>query len=82
MRGRRLSIREGARGGYRGIDRADVHFPFGHGLGYATFELEVLEVTAGGRHRGAAPRVRSRRISSRAGHGSEPSRLLAFEKRF
>jgi hypothetical protein len=38
---------EGVRGGYRGIDRADVHYPFGHGLGYATFELEVLEVTAG-----------------------------------
>ena len=38
---------EGVRGGYRGMDASDVHFPFGHGLGYSTFELDVLEVTGG-----------------------------------
>ena len=73
---------EGVRGGYRGIDRADVHFPFGHGLGYSTFELEVLEVTAG------AVTAVLRHVSGPGGsavvqvYGSEPSRLLAFEKRF
>ena len=73
---------EGVRGGYRGIDRADVHFPFGHGLGYATFELEVLEVTAG--HVTAV----LRHVAGPGGsavvqvYGSEPSRLRAFEKRF
>ena len=35
-----------------------------------------------GRHRGAAPRRRSRRLGSGAGLRLEPSRLLAFEKRF
>ena len=70
------------RGGYRGIDRADVHFPFGHGLGYATFELEVLEVTAGD------VTAVLKHVSGPGGsavvqvYGSEPSRLLAFEKRF
>ena len=39
---------EGVRGGYRGIDRADVHFPFGHGLGYASFELVDVAATGGG----------------------------------
>ena len=39
---------EGVRGGYRGIDRADVHFPFGHGLGYSTFELVGVAATGGG----------------------------------
>ena len=73
---------EGVRGGYRGIDRADVHFPFGHGLGYASFELEVLEVTAGD------VTAVLRHVSGPGGsavvqvYGSEPSRLLAFEKRF
>ena len=73
---------EGVRGGYRGIDRADVHYPFGHGLGYATFELEVLEVTAGD------VTAVLRHVSGPGGsavvqvYGSEPSRLLAFEKRF
>ena len=38
---------EGVRGGYRGMDASHVHFPFGHGLGYSTFELDVLEVTGG-----------------------------------
>ena len=37
---------EGVRGGYRGIDRADVHYPFGHGLSYTTFEL--VDVVARG----------------------------------
>ena len=73
---------EGVRGGYRGIDRADVHFPFGHGLGYATFELEVLEVTAGD------VTAVLRHVAGPGGsavvqvYGFEPSRLLAFEKRF
>ena len=63
------------RGGYRGIDRADVHYPFGHGLSYATFELEVLEVTAGD------VTAVLRHVAGPGGsavvqvYGSEPSRL-------
>jgi hypothetical protein len=38
---------EGVRGGYRGMDASDAHYPFGHGLGYAIFDLDVLEVTGG-----------------------------------
>ena len=73
---------EGVRGGYRGIDRADVHYPFGHGLSYATFELEVLEATAGD------VTAVLKHVAGPGGsavvqvYGSEPSRLLAFEKRF
>ena len=39
---------EGVRGGYRGIAAADVHYPFGHGLGYAAFELVDVAATGGG----------------------------------
>ena len=59
-----------------------MHYPFGHGLGYATFELEVLEVTAGD------VTAVLKHVAGPGGsavvqvYGSEPSRLLAFEKRF
>ena len=82
LRGRRLPHTEGVRGGYRGIDRAGVHFPFDHGLGYATFELEVLEVTAGD------VTAVLKHVAGPGGsaivqvYDSSTSRLLALEKRF
>jgi len=45
-----LVYREGVNVGYRGFDAAGVEpcFPFGHGLGYTTFEYESLSLTSDG----------------------------------
>jgi len=44
-----LDYAEGARIGYRGYDEAGAEplFPFGHGLGYTTWEYEELSVPTG-----------------------------------
>ncbi|WP_434589075.1 beta-glucosidase [Streptomyces sp. A5-4] len=58
-----LHYAEGVFIGYRAWDRAGVApaYPFGHGLGYTTWEYESLEATP------AAVRVRVRNTGSRAG---------------
>jgi beta-glucosidase len=45
-----LVYREGVNVGYRGFDAAGVapRFPFGHGLGYTSFEYESLSLTSDG----------------------------------
>jgi beta-glucosidase len=45
-----LVYREGVNVGYRGFDAAGVEprFPFGHGLGYTTFEYDSLSLTSDG----------------------------------
>jgi beta-glucosidase len=51
----RLEYSEGLLVGYRGYDRAQLEprFPFGHGLGYTTWDFERLEVPTGPTRAGA-----------------------------
>ncbi len=51
----RLEYSEGLLVGYRGYDRAQLEprFPFGHGLGYTTWDFERLEVPTGATRAGA-----------------------------
>ncbi len=59
-----LEYAEGLLIGYRGYDRAGTtpHFPFGHGLGYTTWEYESAQVT------GLDVTVTIRNTGSRPGH--------------
>jgi beta-glucosidase len=66
-----LEYREGVNIGYRAFDAAGVEprFPFGHGLGYTTFEFESLELASEGRAPGEPLelRIRLRNTGSRPG---------------
>jgi len=66
-----LQYREGLNIGYRAFDAAGVEprYPFGHGLGYTTFDFESMELASEGRAPGEPLelRIRIRNTGSRPG---------------
>jgi beta-glucosidase len=68
-----LEYREGVNIGYRAFDAARVEprFPFGHGLGYTTFEFESLELASEGRATGEPLELRVRLCNTGSRPGKE-----------
>jgi beta-glucosidase len=66
-----LQYREGVNIGYRAFDAAGVEprYPFGHGLGYTSFDFESMELASEGRAQGEPLelRIRIRNTGSRPG---------------